>query len=117
MRLAEETEKVAGLKYRTGKGSNLDVLDAETVLTNARISFVQVLTDYAAAVAELNYNLGNTERPFEEKGRVETMRTSRIVTESVLVLLIIAVLAGCRTMMRNRRKRHHRSLSLCRSWK
>ncbi len=66
VRLAEETEKVAGLKYRTGKGSNLDVLDAETVLTNARISFVQVLTDYAAAVAELNYNLGNTERPFQE---------------------------------------------------
>jgi outer membrane protein TolC len=66
IRLAEETEKVASLKYRTGKGTNLDVLDAEIVLTNARISYVQVLTDYAVASAELNFNLGSTEVPFHE---------------------------------------------------
>jgi outer membrane protein TolC len=66
VRLAGETEKVASLKYRTGKGTNLDVLDAEIVLTNARMSYIQVLTDYALAVAELNFNLGSTEVPFHE---------------------------------------------------
>lgn len=66
VRLAEESEKVASLKYRTGKGANLDVLDAEMVLTNARINYIQVLTDYAVATAELNFNLGSTEVPFHE---------------------------------------------------
>jgi outer membrane protein TolC len=64
--LAEETERVASLKYRSGKGTNLDVLDAETVLTNARINYIQVLTDYAIATAELNFNLGNAGLPFQE---------------------------------------------------
>jgi outer membrane protein len=64
--LAEETERVASLKYRSGKGTNLDVLDAETVLTNARINYIQVLTDYAVATAELNFNLGSAGVPFHE---------------------------------------------------
>jgi len=64
--LAEETENVASLKYRTGKGTNLDVLDAEMVLTNARINYIQVLTDYAVATAELNFNLGSAGVPFHE---------------------------------------------------
>ena len=66
VRLAEESEKVASLKYRTGKGTNLDVLDAEMVLTKARINYIQVLTDYAVAIAELNFNLGSAEVPFHE---------------------------------------------------
>jgi outer membrane protein TolC len=66
VRLAEESEKVASLKYRTGKGTNLDVLDAEVILTNARINYIQVLTDYAVAVAELNFNLGSAGVPFHE---------------------------------------------------
>ena len=66
VRLAEESEKVAALKYKTGKGTSLDVLDAEIVLTNARINYIQVLTDYALAAAELNFNLGSTEVPFHE---------------------------------------------------
>ena len=66
IRLAEETEKVASLKYRTGKGTNLDVLDAEIVLTNARINYIQVLTDYAVATAELSFNLGSAGVPFHE---------------------------------------------------
>jgi outer membrane protein TolC len=64
--LAEETERVASLKYRSGKGTNLDVLDAEMVLTNARINYIQVLTDYAVATAELNFNLGSAGVPFHE---------------------------------------------------
>jgi outer membrane protein len=64
--LAGESEKVASLKYRTGKGTNLDVLDAETVLTNARINYIQVFTDYAVATAELSFNLGNAGVPFNE---------------------------------------------------
>ena len=66
MQLAEETEKVANLKYRTGKGTSLDVLDAELLLTNSRINYTQVLTDYAIAVAELYYNIGSSELPFKE---------------------------------------------------
>jgi len=66
VRLAKESEKVASLQYRTGKGTSLDVLDAEMVLTNARINYIQVLTDYAVAAAELHFNLGSTEVPFHE---------------------------------------------------
>jgi outer membrane protein len=66
VRLAEESEKIAALKYKTGKGTSLDVLDAEIVLTNARMNHIQVLTDYALATAELNFNLGSTEVPFHE---------------------------------------------------
>jgi outer membrane protein len=66
VRLAGETEKVASLKYRTGKGTILDVLDAETVFANARINHIQVLTDFSIAVAELNFNLGSAGVPFHE---------------------------------------------------
>ena len=64
VRLAQESAKVASLSYRTGHVSNLDVLDAEMVLNTARINHVQVLTDFALAVAELQFTLGSTEAPF-----------------------------------------------------
>ena len=66
VRLAEESEKVASLKYHTGTGMMLDVLDAENVLSSARVNYIQVLTDYALAVAELEYDLGNSEGPSHE---------------------------------------------------
>jgi outer membrane protein len=65
VRLAEESMKVTALKYSTGKGASLDVLDAQTVLTNARVSLTQALTDYALVKAELYFNLGAEALPFE----------------------------------------------------
>lgn len=66
VRLAEESMKVTALKYSTGKGASLDVLDAQTVLTNARLGFTQALTDYVLVKAELYFNLGADTLPFEE---------------------------------------------------
>ena len=66
VQLAEESMKVTALKYSTGKGASLDVLDAQAVLTNTRLSFTQALTDYALVKAELYYNIGADALPFEE---------------------------------------------------
>lgn len=70
VRLAQESAKVASLRYRTGHVSNLDLLDAEMVLNTARINQVQVLTDFALTRAELEFTLGNAEAPFTS-GQVE----------------------------------------------
>lgn len=66
VRLSEESLRTAELKYSTGKGTSLDVLDAQTVLTNARINFIQALTDYLTAKADLYYIAGLDRLPFAE---------------------------------------------------
>ncbi|HMU43020.1 MAG TPA: TolC family protein, partial [Ignavibacteriaceae bacterium] len=58
VKLAEESLTTANLKYNIGKGSSLDVLDAETVLTTAKLNLNQIVIDYLSTIAELNYNIG-----------------------------------------------------------
>ncbi|MFA3781587.1 TolC family protein [Melioribacteraceae bacterium 4301-Me] len=65
VKLAEESLTTANLKYNIGKGSSLDVLDAETVLTTAKLNLNQIVIDYLSTIAELNYNIGSDEIPFK----------------------------------------------------
>jgi outer membrane protein TolC len=65
VKLAEESLTTANLKYNIGKGSSLDVLDAETVLTTAKLNLNQIVIDLLSTIAELNYNIGSDELPFK----------------------------------------------------
>ena len=65
VKLAEESLTTANLKYNIGKGSSLDVLDAETVLTTAKLNLNQIVIDYLSTIAELNYNIGSDEIAFK----------------------------------------------------
>lgn len=66
VKLAEESLTTANLKYNIGKGSSLDVLDAETVLTTAKLNLNQIVIDLLSTIAELNYNIGSDELPFSQ---------------------------------------------------
>ena len=59
VKLANESLITANLKYNIGKGNSLDVLDAETILTTAKLNYNQIVIDLLATVAELNYNVGS----------------------------------------------------------
>jgi outer membrane protein TolC len=67
VKLAEESLITANLKYNIGKGSSLDVLDAETVLTTAKLNYNQIIIDLLTTIAELNYNIGSDEIPLKER--------------------------------------------------
>jgi outer membrane protein TolC len=66
VKLAEESLVTANLKYNIGKGNSLDVLDAETVLTTAKLNYNQIVIDLLTTIAELNYNVGSDEIAFKE---------------------------------------------------
>jgi outer membrane protein TolC len=63
--LAEESLTTSNMKYNIGKGNSLDVLDAETVLTTAKLNYNQIVIDLLSTIAELNYNIGSDELPFK----------------------------------------------------
>lgn len=66
VKLAEESLITANMKYNIGKGNSLDVLDAETILTTAKLNYNQIVIDLLSTIAELNYNIGSNEVPFKE---------------------------------------------------
>ena len=66
VRLAEESLTTSNMKYNIGKGSSLNVLDAETILTTAKLNFNQIVIDLLTTIAELNYNIGSDELPFKK---------------------------------------------------
>lgn len=51
---AEENHKVSSLRYNSGAGTNLEVLDAQVALTQARINYLQALFDVEIAKARIN---------------------------------------------------------------
>lgn len=55
---AEEALREANARFDAGTGTQLDVLDAETSLTQARTTQVQAQHDYAAARAQLERAIG-----------------------------------------------------------
>ena len=55
---AEEALREANARFDAGTGTQLDVLDAETALTQARTTQVQALHDYATARARLERAIG-----------------------------------------------------------
>jgi outer membrane protein len=62
---AEEALREAQARFDAGTGTQLDVLDAQTSLTQARTTEVQALHDYAAARARLERAIGADMVPTE----------------------------------------------------
>lgn len=76
---AEQAEKIASGRYRAGVGSILDVLNAQTILANARQQRVTALYDFkiskfvlAQAIGQLDLTLIETKNRVETKNRIET---------------------------------------------
>ncbi len=57
---AEESLRLAVVRFRAGRGTQLDVLSAQTALTEARSDEVQALYDYNVANATLERATGNS---------------------------------------------------------
>jgi outer membrane protein len=57
---AEESLRLAEARFREGAGTQLDVLSAQTALTDARSNEVQALYDYSIAIATLERVTGMT---------------------------------------------------------
>ena len=55
---AEEDMFIAQEKYRAGVGTNLDVIDAQLALTQARTNRVQALYDFNVSKAQLEKAIG-----------------------------------------------------------
>jgi TolC family type I secretion outer membrane protein len=59
---AEESLRLAEARFRAGTGTQLDVLSAQTALTDARSNEIQALYDYNVAIATLERVTGMTVR-------------------------------------------------------
>jgi outer membrane protein len=57
---AEESLRLAEVRFRAGTGTQLDVLSAQTALTDARSNEIQALHDYNVAIATLERVTGMT---------------------------------------------------------
>ena len=55
---AEEDYKIASVRYSAGVGTNLDVMDAESSLTSARMNYYQALYQYNVSKAALDKAMG-----------------------------------------------------------
>jgi len=56
--LAEEDYKIAQARYMAGVGTNLDVIDSQSSLTNAQTNYVTALYDYNNSRANLDKAMG-----------------------------------------------------------
>ncbi len=59
---AQEDYRMALMRYRASVGTNIDVLDARTALTNARTQLVDAVYDTDSSRADLDYALGLSEK-------------------------------------------------------
>lgn len=55
---AEENYKVSNLRYSSGVGTNLEILDAQVALTQAKTNYLQALFDVEVARAKINKVVG-----------------------------------------------------------
>ena len=55
---AEEDYHIAQVRYQAGVGTNLDVMDAQVALTEAKNNYIQALYDYNTSKAELEKAMG-----------------------------------------------------------
>lgn len=62
--LANETLNNAFIKYQAGQGPIIDILDAQTILTESIIAHDKSKITYLQALAKLNYLTGNDNYPF-----------------------------------------------------
>ena len=56
---ADETYKIAALRFERGLGTQLEVKDAQFALLNARVNAARATTDYYLAAAELARSHGH----------------------------------------------------------
>lgn len=57
---AQEDFKIAQVRYGAGVGTNIDVLDAQVALTQAKTNYIQALYDFNTSKAELEKAMGAT---------------------------------------------------------
>jgi len=57
---AKEALDLAGISYKTGAITNLDLLDAETALEESRVNQLKARIEYAINVVRLNISVGKT---------------------------------------------------------
>lgn len=62
--LAYETINSASIKYQAGQGNIIDILDAQQILTEARIAYQKSMIEFLQTLAKLNYLNGNDNYPF-----------------------------------------------------
>ncbi len=62
--LADETINSASIKYQAGQGNIIDILDAQQILTEARIAYQKSMIEFLQTLAKLNYLNGNDNYPF-----------------------------------------------------
>lgn len=55
---AEEDFKIAQVRYSAGVGTNIDVIDAQVALTQAKTNYIQALYDYNTNRAKLEKSMG-----------------------------------------------------------
>jgi len=55
---AKEALNIAQTRYENGQATNLDVLDAEVALTQAKTNKIQALHDYLLSLAKLERAVG-----------------------------------------------------------
>ncbi|MCE5287165.1 MAG: TolC family protein, partial [Pelosinus sp.] len=55
---AKRDYEMAGERYDAGIGTNLDVMDAEVAMTQAKINYVQAIYDYNNSRAQLDKAMG-----------------------------------------------------------
>ncbi|MDR7866026.1 MAG: TolC family protein [Sporomusaceae bacterium] len=55
---AEEDFKISQVRYTAGVGTNLDVIDAQLALTQAKTNYIQALYDYNTSKAQLDKAMG-----------------------------------------------------------
>ncbi|MBI5193939.1 MAG: TolC family protein [Nitrospirae bacterium] len=60
VRQAEENRDIAKGRYDAGVGSPIEVTDAETVLTNAKTTYIQALYDYKISQANIEKAMGKS---------------------------------------------------------
>jgi outer membrane protein TolC len=56
----EENFKISEVRYSAGVGTNVDVIDAEVALTQAKNNYIQALYNYNTARANLDQAIGKT---------------------------------------------------------
>ena len=66
--LAEETLNNALVKYQAGQGIIIDILDAQTILTETTIAYNISTINYLQAMVKLHYLTGNDDYPFNNIG-------------------------------------------------
>jgi outer membrane protein len=59
---AQETVRMAGVSYQAGLSTALELIDAETGLTQAKTNYHQALSSYQIALAQLERAIGTTRR-------------------------------------------------------